>query len=249
MITIEKRWFFNTIRALFVNENLKEIIDKKKYSLISIISYQKLNIDDSFYKKQKKIVNIYLDCSMDDIFKRFNHSTQLEIKKTYKMDGFRFEMEDENLSGTYNLYKEFEYAQGRIPWRLETFKNTKLFNAYYNDELISAIPCYDLHPYLQARAMSSGRYTNDKEMQKIAGYATRRLILEICKYAKDKRYVFFGLGSINQSTAQKANVSQFKGFFGGRVEDEYHYTYKSGIYRMFEKLISIKILIKRIFRL
>lgn len=250
MIKKEKKLFFNAFYVWLVDEKLSDMINKKKYSYIYIYSYKKLNLDKSFRLKQKKIVNIYLKDPLEQILKKFKRATRQEINKTYNIKELTFVMDDKNLEETYKLYKKFEYNQNRVPWKIETFSNVKLFNAYYKGKLISAIPCYDLFPYLQARAMSSDRYQdNDKEMRKIVGHATRRLIYEICRYTKERNYKFFGLGSINYNTEQKSNVSQFKNFFGGIIEDEYSYVYKSRIFKIFEDLVFIKVFLKKVFRL
>ena len=101
------------------------------------------------------------------------------------------------------------------------------------------MPCYDLFPYLQVRAMFSKRMgvgEKNKELYKLIGSATRRLIFEICKYGKEKGYEFVGLGSINYSTSQKANVANFKMFFGSREGEEYTYVYKSERFIFLEKI-------------
>lgn len=240
----ERRFIFKTIRIWNVNEDASRLADTKKYSSISIISYQPLVLSKDFFVKHKKIVNIYLDDEIDNIFYKFNRATRREINKTHSMTDLNIIMEDDNFNEAYDLYKKFEYSQGRVPWRKETFKKVKLFNAYYKGEIVSVITCYDLFPYLQARSMSSARYIDDKEMQKIIGHITRRLIFDICKYAKQREYVFFGLGSINYENEQKSNVSQFKCFFGGKIEDEYEYIYKSKLFIIFAWLASIRAILK-----
>jgi len=249
MITREKKLIFNVLRILHVDEDLSALIDKTKYAFISIISYKPLNLGTDFFLKQKNIINIYLTDPIEEIFERFTRSTKLEIKKTYQIQELEFVMDDKNLEGTYNLYKQFEYSQGRVPWKKASFDGVKLFNAYYNGELISSIPCYNLYPYLQARAMFSKRIEGDKQYKKIVGHATRRLVLDICQYAKTHNYLFFGLGSINFESYQKSNVSQFKGFFGGVIENEYTYIYKNSSYKIFEKLLTAKARLKKLFRI
>jgi len=118
------------------------------------------------------------------------------------------------------------------------------FSAYYKGELISLILCFDSFPYLRARSICSKRLEiNDKEKYKIISNSTRRLVYEICKYGKERHYRLFDLGSMpsNLKDKKKTGIAKFKGAFGGKLEDEYTYTYKSSLYKFFERLVKIKL--------
>ena len=130
-------------------------------------------------------------------------------------------------------------AQDRVPWGVDTFEGVINFNAYYKDELIASVPCYDTFPYFQVRAMFSKRmgvHGEDAGFYKLIGSATRRLIFEICRYAHKRGCKFVGLGSVNYSDPQKARVADFKMFFGSHLGDEYTYVYKSRWFAFMEKL-------------
>ncbi|MBI3046081.1 MAG: hypothetical protein HYY86_00840 [Candidatus Harrisonbacteria bacterium] len=231
MIFKKNKFFLHSLRVLYQGENLRELLDKNKYDYITVISYNDLSLEKEGYGLvRKKLANIHLGGTIEEILDRFARRTRQEVLGTYKISNLEFRLANDDLKKTYNLYKEFERAQGRKPWKIDSFQNTLLFNAYYKDELIASVPCYDLFPYLQVRAMCSKRMgmgERNKELYKLIGSATRRLIFEICKYAKEKGYEFVGLGSINYSTPQKANVANFKMFFGSREGEEYTYVFKS----------------------
>lgn len=250
MIQEKNKLLFRSLRVLYQNENLKELLNKNKYDFITVISYNKLGLEKEGYSlKHKKIANIALNGTTGEILERFSRRTKQEIMATYKINKFEVRIPDLNFKETYKLYKNFERAQGRKPWRKESFDRVINFNAYYRGELIASVPCYNLAPYLQVRAIFSKRLTNgneNKEIYKLIGSATRRLIFEICKYGKENSYRFVGLGSVNYSTLQKANVANFKMFFGSELGDEYTYTYKSSKFLVLEK---IRKLIKNIFRI
>jgi len=239
MIFQKKILFFRSLRVLYQNEDLEKIADKNKYDYITVISYRDLGLEkQGFSLAHKKIANIHLSGDMESILNGFARRTRQEIQKTYTIPELEFKIDDQNLAETYKLYREFESAQGRKPWKADTFNSgVKLFNAYYKGELIASVPCYDIFPNLQARAIFSKRLSvEDPELYKIIGYATRRLIYEICAYGKERGYNFFGLGPVVFSTPQKANVAQFKMFFGGKIEDEYTYTYISKRFAFLRKL-------------
>ncbi len=240
MISEKSYILFKSVRVLHQSENLEEIISKNKNNYLTIISYKDLGLEKrGFSLVHKKVINIYLEGSTEEILSRFNRRTEQEVKKTYSIPGLEFKIDDSNFDETYKLYCEFEIAQGRKPWKKESFDGTKQFNAYYQGKLVASVPCYDIFPHLQVRAIFSKRLTtDDKELQKIIGDATRRLIFEACKYGKERNYEFVGLGSVNFSTTQKSNVAQFKMFFGGKMEDEYTYVYRSPLFTFFQKIKS-----------
>ncbi|MDO8493077.1 MAG: hypothetical protein Q7S19_00830 [bacterium] len=219
----------DSLRVLYQDEDLGVLLDKKKYDLMTVISYSDLGLESSGFKcKHKKLANIYLNGTTEEILDRFARTTRQEVSQTYNISELEFKINDPDVDTTYNLYKKFEVAQGRKPWGRETFEGVINFNAYYKGELIASVPCYDLRPVLQVRAIFSKRLEEkDHALYKIIGRATRRLIFEICKYGKEREYEFVGLGSVNYGTAQKSNVADFKMFFGPQIGDEYTYTYKS----------------------
>lgn len=231
MIYQKSGLFLNSLRVLYQGENLKKLLDKKKYDYITVISYGDLGLEkEGFSLKRKRLANIHLNGSTEEILGKFARRTQQEIARTYKIPELEFRIADTDMEKTYGLYAEFERAQGRKPWKKDTFEGLINFNAYYRGELIASVPCYDLNPYLQVRAIFSKRLKvgeEDREMYKLIGSATRRLIYEICRYGRERNYRFVGLGSVNYSTEQKANVAGFKMFFGSTEGDEYTYTYAS----------------------
>ncbi len=242
MIYKKRKFFLNSIRVLHQNEDLGELLDKTKYDYMTVISYRDLGLEkQGFGLIKKKLANIRLNGSLEEITAKFARRTQQEIMKTFKITELKFTVGDTDFHGTYALYRDFELAQGRKPWSRESLAGLMNFNAYYKGELIVAVPCYDLYPYLQVRAIFSKRLSigdDNKDLYKIIGSATRRLIFEICKYGKENDYEYVGLGSVNYSTAQKSNVAQFKMFFGSEIGDEYTYTHKSRKFLFLEKIRS-----------
>ncbi|MBU4348149.1 hypothetical protein KJ671_01415 [Patescibacteria group bacterium] len=237
MIQEKNKLLFRSLRVLYQNENLKELLDKNKYDYITVISYDDLGLEEEGYSlKYKKLANIALNSTIEEILERFTRRTKQEVLSTYKVGEFEFKVADPNLKATYKLYKKFERAQSRKPWGKESFNGVINFNAYYKGRLVASVPCYDVFPYLQVRAIFSKRMEeSDKGLYKLIGSATRRLIFEACKYGQERGYKFVSLGSVNYSTEQKANVANFKMFFGSELGDEYTYTYKSSKFMFLEK--------------
>ena len=241
MIIEKKFLFFRSVRILYEGENISSLLDRKRYDYAVVVSYEPLRLPANFRLSKKKAANIRLNGSSEEIFGRFSVSTRNEIHKTRKIDELEFKIADENFKDSYDLYCRFEKEQSRAPWSVETYKNTILFNAYYKGEIIVSMPCFNLQPYLQIRSISSKRLeAHDAAAGKMIGYASRRLIYEICRYGKEKGYEFAGLGAVNYSTSQKTGVSDFKMFFAPEIGDEYTYTYESGLFRFLKILLPLK---------
>lgn len=220
---------FNSVRVLYQGEPL--IFGKNDY--VTVVSYEPLPLaKEGFGLKEKNLANIYLDGSDEEILARFSRNTRNEILRTEKILDLEFRVDDDYQKEIYSMYRAFEKWQGRKPWREQTLVEGIIqFNAYYKGELISSLPCYDLKPALQVRAMFSRRHADPK----IASLATRRLIYEACKWGRANGYAFLGLGAVNTSTEQKAGVAQFKMFFNPRIEKEYTYIRKPAFFKLLGK--------------
>lgn len=234
----KKLHIFTSLRILHQGEDVLAILHEKKPDRLAVVSYKPLPLEEhGFTVKHKRVANLYLSGTIDDVFGTFSVSTRNEINKTFKMPDLEIRVRDNNREEAYHIYSAFEKLQGRKPWSRDTFDKNLYFNAYYKGKLIVTIPCYDLSPYLQIRSISSIRMDPkiDKELYRIVGYATRRLIYEAAKYGIEHGYTFVGLGAISEATVQKKNVSQFKMFFAPRVEDEYTYVYQSKRFQLLNR--------------
>jgi len=122
-----------------------------------------------------------------------------------------------------------------------------LFSAEYRGQEISGISLIEDKPNIKTITIYSKRVvTEDKETYKIIAQATRRIVWEICLWAKKEGFRLFDLGSINLDDPVKAGVTEFKLSFGGEVIPEYTFIYKSIHFAFFENLVSIKVLFKKI---
>lgn len=248
MIVLDKKFIFNAARIVLEDDKISQYLDRKKYQRIVIISYQKLALGDDFQVNRKLTPIIHLDQELDNIFANFNDTTRNEIRKTFKNEELKFVAEDKNFDEIYELYKKFEYSQGRVPFSQKAMKDYLAFTAYYQNKLVSLILCFNSFPYLRARSICSKRLeTQDREKYKIISNAGRRLVYEVCRYGQQRGYKLFDLGSINLEDKQKEGVAGFKSCFGGQLENEYTYTYKSKLYNFFEKFVAVKLFLLKIF--
>jgi len=247
MIIVKPVLWFKTIR--YVLEPWPDITAlKKKYSAIYILSYYHREMK-GWHIKHKQTPVIDLSQPMDNIFKNFNHTTRNEIRRTFdhKIPGLDIKVDDQDIKANYNLSKQFEYKQGRVPETITTYQGCKFFAAYYNNKIISSVICFDSPPVLRAKAICSLRLkTKNKQLYKIISYSTRRLIYEAIKYAHKNNYQRFDLGSVNFN---KKNLAQFKMGFTQNLDDEYTYTYMSPLFKALKQAVGLKKTVKKIFKL
>jgi len=243
MIFKKKKFGFKSIRYILESwPDLDQL--KKEYSAIYILSYDKKDLP-GFGVKEKDTPVVYFNKPLDDIFSAYSSTTRNEIRRTMddKIPELKFVADDKDLKSNYNLSAKFEKSQGRKPDPISDYQGCKIFSAYYKNDLISSIACFDNGKVLRAKVICSKRLeVDDKEIYKIISFSTRRLVYEICKYGIENNYQLFDLGSVN---FKKENLAKFKMSFTSDLVKEYTYTYKSSWFKLFEKLAKLKKSIKR----
>ncbi|MDP2812695.1 MAG: hypothetical protein Q8O32_03310 [bacterium] len=240
MIIISKKLFLKNVLVLFEDDKVPEIIKNGHYSRVIVSSYNKLDLE-GFSLKIKTTALIDLDQDLETIFSKFSDTTRNEIRKTYKNQGLSFQFLKSISEEVHQLYKEFEYLQGRVPVGKKNLKNCLFFGAYYNNELISGIYVMALGKYLRIRSIFSRRLKlEDKEKIKVISNASRRIVWEIVQWGRKNSYQCLDLASVNFKNPKTANITKFKMSFAGRVVEEYTYTYNSALYKTAEKIAKWK---------
>ena len=193
MIRIYRKLFFSKLIIALDDEYFDELIKKrlyKSYSSVVALTYRDLTLPD-FGRMVKTTALIDLTQTPSAVFARFNDTTRNEIRRTENNERLRFKAEDQNFHGLYDLYKKFEFSQGRVPIRFIEFQNYPIFAAYLDDELISAVSIFSGGKHLRIRSIFSKRLAvDDKEMYKIISNASRRVIWEVCTWGKNGGFLF-----------------------------------------------------------
>ena len=227
--------FFCTIRVIFDDAMLRRVLDERRYSYITGLSYDGAFSGNGVSRKAKKTVVVNLQKAEEETFRAFNDTSRNEIRRTESMHEFRFAVPDSARDAIWRLYRDFESRSSRPVRAQRYFRHHLFMGAYYNDTLVAAIILYDSHPILRVNAIVA----RDKESfpeRKYVGYATRRLIWEACKYGMLHGYELLDLGGINLTEKTKAGITAFKMSFGGELMEEYTYTYKSPVFNFLRKL-------------
>ncbi len=234
-----KLLFFTYARVILNDELLARLIRERAYSYIVGISHKKLDLGPLVSVRRKKTINVYLTAQWDEIFRKFNDTARNEIRRTERMEELSFTLNDGNWNEVYAMYKAHRHARKLPMHPLSFLQFCMLCNAYWRGRLISTITCYDAKPYLRIQNIFSRVAADDKELRRVAGFAARRLVSELCKYGNKNGYTLLDMASANVTDPNKAGITQFKNSFGGILEDEYTYTYKARVPRFLGKLRKI----------
>lgn len=246
MIKINKKLFFRTASIVLEDNKIFEFINSGKYSSVVALSYNKLDIpNSSLYSKPTLLID--LTKQENEIFQTFNDTTRNEIRRTEKSDSLFFSECKEIDRYSYDLYKDFEYSQGRVPVAFSELKETIFFGAYFENKLVSGICVSKSEPYLRIRSIFSKRTkTRDKELYKIIGYSTRRLVWNICLWGKKNKFISLDMASVNINNPRTESIAKFKMSFGKELTPEYTYIFKTKTFTFFEKIVFIKLIFKKI---
>ena len=246
MIIEQRRLFFKTASIILDDNKIQEVINSGVYSSIVILSYKQMKLP-GFHSFSKPTLLIDLTRSKEDILREFNNTTRNEIRRSYKIDNFRVITNDIPDDRSYALYKKFEFSQGRVPVSQHVLAQTFFLGIELEDELISGLFITKSPPYLRVRSIFSKRLaTHDRELLKLIGFATRRLIWEACLWGKRNDFQLLDLASVNIHNPKTENIAKFKMSFGKDLTPEFTYIYKSRFFTFFEKAITVKLVWKRI---
>ena len=213
---------------------------KKRYSYIFFYVFEKQGEelkDFSFVKKNTPLID--LTQGTEVAFKRFRKNTRNEIRKTERIKGLSFRNLDNNFGKSYRFYKKIKRKDGVSPDLKMEFNGCLFFNAYLDGKIIVSVSCYDdSKETLRLKHIVSLR---KKEFfdGRIAGYATRRIIWEICKYGAKCDYKTVDLGGINFGEPDKEGIRLFKESFGGLVAPVYIYHYETRMFKLLKKILTI----------
>ena len=209
---------------------------KQKFFYIHLYSYQPVNLPD--FSEQQQIISV-IDLGQDEttVFQGFKKNTRNEIHKTEHLAKISFRIPDPDVITSYRFYRQIKRRDGVIPDHRQEFTNCLFFNAYSNATLIVSLSCYQAGNIIRLKHVVSVRKQAEID-SRLVGYASRRLVWEICKYAKHHNYRWFDLAGVNLSDQKKSGVAQFKQSFGGELKTNYVYRYERPLFLLVIKIFK-----------
>jgi lipid II:glycine glycyltransferase (peptidoglycan interpeptide bridge formation enzyme) len=205
---------YRVVNALLVNH----------HHFARIYSYNDLCLPKEYVVKRiKKTTRIILgDKSKDDILASFKKNYRNEIRRTLNDSRFVFTIQEGFLEEGYELYREFETKSGRAVLSREESEGVWALG-YIGNELVSGVFLINAMPVLKVISIFSVRKEKGGEQSTEVAWVSKRLVLEICHFAKDRDFAYVDLAYINTEDDSKAGITKYKLGFGGDVINEYLY--------------------------
>lgn len=241
----QKRGPFRILDIFFEDLGSEEQIKlKRTYARINILTHQPQPQLTGFSSKQKSTPNIHLEDGLESVFKRFRDTVRNEVNRTTRLNQFDIRLPDPNRVEAYAAYRHFEFAQGRSPISQQEFSAFTLASAYWQNNFISGITFFQAGNIIRVRSIFSQRLHTDsetnKELYRTIGFASKRLVFELCTYGLAHGATIVDLASINLTDPEKEPIARFKSGFGARIEQEYHYHWSSPSFRILERFAAIR---------
>ncbi|PIT90992.1 hypothetical protein COU17_02745 [Candidatus Kaiserbacteria bacterium CG10_big_fil_rev_8_21_14_0_10_49_17] len=206
---------------------------RKRNAYIHIYSYARAALP-GFEETSQHIIIINLRHSLEDIFDAFKKNTRNEIRKTENIPELTFSIPDRKNRDSYRFYTAIKKRDGVTPDAYIEFRGCLFFNAYYKGKMIVSVSCYDTGEILRLKHIVSER-KNPSFDATLIGYATRRVMWELCKYGKERGYSTIDLAGANVSEANKSGITAFKQSFGGELKEIWVYRSKTPAFRWAQK--------------
>lgn len=197
-----------------VTTALKETND---YSFI--VSYDGIIEDDSYALLDKNACLFDVTLSNEDIVKGFNATGRNEFRRTYRTPGLDFQFGTQDFEKYYHFYTQCEHARNWFPVPAIELKSCLLFTASFEGEYISGMSCYTGEDVVRvSRIYSTKRINTNLAINgTIFGGAAKRLVIEICEYARNNGFKYVDLGGVDLSGNEKSGISEFKLSLGGKI--------------------------------
>ncbi len=192
---------------------------KENFDYIFIVSYDELIDDDSFELLNKNACLFDASQSEDELVQKFNATGRNEYRRTYRTEGLEFHIGITDIDTYYSFYTACEKARAWYPVPKVELQSCLIFTASYNGEFISGMSCYTGKDTIRVSRIYSNKRinTNPQITGTMYGGAAKRLVIEICKYAKNHGFKWVDLGGVDLSSNEKSGISEFKKSLGGHI--------------------------------
>jgi hypothetical protein len=199
-----------------VDSNLTESF-KTDFDYSFIISYSDF-FDNDYQVINKNALLIDLTKDIDIIFSKFSSTNRKQIRRSEKLEGLNFHIGIENFENFYEFYSECEHDRNWLPIPKEELIESKIIYATYNGIPISGMTSYIDGKYMRlGRIFSLKRSIIMEQPNLIYGAASKRIVYDFCKLAKEMGLISLDLGGIDLDTENKSGISEFKLSFGGEL--------------------------------
>lgn len=209
---------------------------KRKYSYVHISSFVDFEMP-GFERVPKKTPIIDLTKTLEDILKNFRRDSRAGVRKSELEADLKFMVPDADTRSSYAFYKSVK-SNDRVLLDIKSeFNNCVFFNAYYKNQLLVSMSFYGDDNILRSKHIASLR--KQVGMARLVANASRKLIWEVCKYAKGSNFKILDLGIINFAEPDKEGIAAFKNSFGGDIVNVYIFRYETPVFKIIRKILNL----------
>lgn len=166
---------------------------------------------------KKKSSLLDLTKGIDAVIQAFNSTSRNEYRRTERNEHLQFFQGSPDFEKYYDFYAACERDRDWFPVPPDELKNSLLFSAAFQGELISGMSCYAHGARLRVGRIYSSKRSKKSDIlnNTVYGGAAKRIVVEICKFGIANGYKTLDLGGVDLSEGSKSGITQFKLSLGG----------------------------------
>ncbi len=230
---------YHRLLADSIDKSTTSELKKDDYSFI--VCYGAFE-DDEYETVNKNSCIIDLTKGIEEVFSKFSATSRNEVRRADKINLLKFHSSISafNFDEFYAFHTQCEHDRGWFPIPPEELKNSVVFSASYDGQLIAGMSCYTHHNRMRIGRIFSNKRSNKNEAinNLVYGVASKRIVLELCKYGIENGYISLDMGGVDMSDSVKSGITQFKLSLGGDVVPVKLGRYKKETFEKAELLIK-----------
>ncbi len=194
------------------------------YARVHVYAYEPLSLPGfrMIREKQTPLIPVK-DKTPEAVLATFRDTTRNEIRRTFAMPELSFSIEGPSTE-LYDFYAAATRSQGRVPQKRGLFRDARIAVARRGSTILAAIAFVPASPVAKVLTISSlRRESPDAGERNLIGFATKRLVYELCAYAIAGDYDYVDLAYVNTTDPTKKGITDFKMGFGGEIRHECQY--------------------------
>jgi hypothetical protein len=176
--------------------------------------------DTAYEVTNRQSCVIDLRPGIERVIERFHPTSRNELRRAEKIEGLTFHSAAADPAEVHAFHTACERDRGWFPVPPDELRQSALFLARFDGELIAGMSCYSHGAWLRTGRIFSSRRSrrSDRLTNLVYGVAGKRIALEACKAAVAGGMHFLDLGGVDPDDASKSGITQFKLSLGGEVK-------------------------------
>lgn len=210
------------------------------YARVHVYAYEPLSLPGfrMIREKQTPLISVK-GKTLETVLATFRDTTRNEIRRTFAMPDLTFSIEEPSRE-LYDFYVAATRSQTREPQKRGLFRGARIAVARRGSMILAAIAFVPACPVVKVLTISSlRRESPDAGERNLIGFATKRLVYELCAYAIAGDYEYVDLAYVNTTDPAKKGITDFKMGFGGEIRHEWQYERKTSFLNLVRYLRSV----------